>query len=157
MAREIAHDNAGAVNVLAITDAQIDAWFATRGVNVIWTLDALEAGTYGTGGTAIPDQWFPVATAGAQPTWPGQSTGADHAFTMAWFFYVEGSYQLLDGGSLDLGVVRDSLLDSTNDFELFVESFEGIANRGLETYQVQQQVFPAGGSAGTVAVSGYQE
>jgi hypothetical protein len=76
---------------------------------------------------------------------------------MAWFLFVEGSFQHLDGGQLNLGVVRDSLLDSTNDYETFTEVFEGIAFRGLECYQVQQQVFPAGGSAGTVATSGYQE
>lgn len=148
MLREIGHDNAGSRDVMAITDAEIDAWFKARNVNVIWTIDALEAGTYGTGGEAIPAQYFPIATAGAQPTWPGQSTGPNHPFTMAWFLFVEGSFQFLDGGRLDLGVVRDSLLDSTNDYEVFAEVFEGVAFRGLECYQIQQSVFRAGGSAG---------
>jgi hypothetical protein len=156
--REIGHDNAGSQNVLAITDEQIEGWLKARNVTAVWTLDSLEAGTYGTGGSSIPTQYFSVATAGAQPTWPSESTGADPSgFKMAWFLYVEGTFQFLDGGELDLGIVRDSLLDSTNDFEIFTETFEGVAFRGLECYQIQQLLFPAGGSAGTVATTNYGE
>ena len=156
LARETAHDNAGSVNVLSITDAQIEDWFAARNINVIWTIDGLKAGTYGTGGQAITNQFFGVlGTSGAAPQWPGQS--ANGAFILSWLLYVEGTFQFLDGGRLDLGVVRDSLLDSTNDYETFVEIFEGIAFRGLECYQVQSTIKPGGGSAGTVAVTGYAE
>lgn len=155
MARELAHDNDGR-DVMAITDAQIEAWFAIRGVKqIIWTEDALKAGTYGTGGASIPNQFFPLATAGAAPQWPGQTSNA--AFKLAWLLYVEGSYQFLDGGRLDLGVVRDSTLDATNDYETFVEPFEGLAFRGLEVYQVQSTLLPTGGSAGTVAATSYVE
>jgi hypothetical protein len=156
MAREIGHDNAGPQNALAISDAQIEEWLSVRGIsNVIWTLDGLKAGTYGTGGNAITNQVFGLATAGAAPQWPGQSGNA--AFKLAWLLYPEGTYQFLDGGRLDLGVVRDSTLDATNDYETFVETFEGVAFRGLEAYQVQSLVLPNGGSAGTVAESGYGE
>jgi hypothetical protein len=156
IAREVAHDNAGPANVLAISDAQIDAWFSTRGVNVIWTLDGLKAGTYGTGGSAITNQFFGLLGGSApEPQWPGQST--DAAFMLAWLLYPEGTYQFLDGGRLDLGVVRDSTLDATNDYETFVETFESVAMRGLEAYQVQSTILPNGGSAGTVAASGYHE
>jgi hypothetical protein len=159
LAREVAHDNAGSINVLAITDDQIDDLFKVRGVNVIWTLDGLRAGTYGTGGSAIPNQFFPIATAGQEPKWPGgqTTTTTSSTFTLAWFLYVEGTFQFLDGGRLDLGVVRDSLLDATNDYETFVEVFETIAFRGLECYQVQSLISATGGSAGTVATSGYVE
>ncbi len=54
-------------------------------------------------------------------------------------------------------MVRDSLLDATNDYETFVEVFENVAFRGVEAYQVQQLVLPNGGSAGTVAATGYHE
>lgn len=156
--REVAHDNAGSRDIMAVSDAEIESWFAVRNCNVIWTLDSLQAGTYGTGGQSIPTQYFSLATAGAQPTWPSEGTGANPTpFVMAWFLYVEGTFQFLDGGRLDLGVVRDSLLDSTNSYEIFSESFEALAMRGLEAYQIQQPLFPAGGSAGTVAVSTYGE
>jgi hypothetical protein len=156
MAREIGHDNAGMVNVLAVSDAQIDGWFAERNVNVIWTLDGLKAGTYGTGGSAITNQFFPLlGTNAPEPQWPGETS--DGSFMLSWLLYVEGSYQFLDGGRLDLGVVRDSTLDATNDYETFVETFETVAFRGLEAYQVQSTILPNGGTAGTVAVSGYHE
>jgi hypothetical protein len=76
---------------------------------------------------------------------------------LAWFLYVEGTFQFLDGGRLDIGVVRDSVLDGTNDYETFVETFEGVAYRGIEAYQVQQPLKVTGGSAGTVAASSYVE
>ena len=33
----------------------------------------------------------------------------------------------MDGGSLELGLVRDSTLNSTNDFQMFGETFENVA------------------------------
>ena len=143
------------MNVLAVTDDQIDDWFTTRGVEVIWTLDGLQAGTYGTGGHALPNQYFPIATAGAEPQWPNESS--DGSFVLGWLLFVSGTFQFLDGGRLDLGVVRDSILDATNDYETFVEPFEGIAFRGVEVYQVQSTILPTGGSAGSVAASSYHE
>ena len=63
---------------------------------------------------------------------------------------VTGTFQFLDGGRLDLGVVRDSTLDATNDHETFLELFQGIAFRGNECSQVQSTIMPNGGSAGTI-------
>ncbi len=151
MARELGHDNSGSVNVLAITDAQIEDWFSTRGINVIWTLEGLQSGTYGSGGSALANQYFAIATAGAQPQWPNQSD--DGSFVVGWLLYVEGTFQFLDGGRLDLGVVRDSLLDATNDFEEFVEVFESIAFRGVESYEVLSTIAPTGASAATSAAT----
>lgn len=156
MAREVAHDNSGPQNALAITDDQINAWFAVRGIKPIWTLDGIKAATYGTGGSAVTNQFFGLmGTNAPTPTWPGQSGSA--AFMLAWLLYPEGTYQFLDGGRLDLGVVRDSTLDATNDYETFVETFEGVAFRGLESYQVQSTILPTGGTAGTVGVGSYAE
>ena len=157
IAREIAHDNAGAVNVLSISDEQIEADLAARGItNVIWTLDGLKAATYGTGGSALSNQFFGLlGTNAPEPQWPNQSS--DGTIQLGWLLYPEGTYQFLDGGRLDLGVVRDSTLDATNDYESFVETFEGVAFRGLESYQIQSTLKPTGGSAGTVAATSYHE
>jgi hypothetical protein len=153
--REIGHDNAGPRDILAVTDEQVNDLFAKRNINVIWTIDGLPAGTYGTGGTAITSQEWSVATAGSAPQWPGQVS--NEAFQVMGLLYVEGTFQFLDGGRLDLGVVRDSLLDSTNDFEVFTEEFIGIAYRGIDAFQLQHTVMPSGGSAGTVSSSSYHE
>lgn len=153
--REVAHDNAGTRDVMGIADAIIDDWFAARGINVAWTLDGLKAGTYGTGGSALKNQFFGLAgTSATTVAWPNTTSGT---VQVGWLLYAEGSFQFLDGGRLTLGVVRDSTLDATNDYETFVETFEGIAFRGIEAYQIQSNVKPTGGSAGTVAATSYDE
>ena len=40
--------------------------------------------------------------------------------------FPEGAFLHLDGGTLDLGIVRDSTLNSTNDFQIFGEIFENV-------------------------------
>ncbi len=155
MARELAHDTDGG-DRLAVSDEVIDAWFSVRGINVVWTLDGLKAGTYGTGGSALSNQFFSLLGSSApEPQWPNQAS--DGTVQLGWLLYVEGTFQFLDGGRLDLGVVRDSTLDATNDYETFVETFEGLAFRGLEAYQVQSAIKPTGGSAGSVAATSYHE
>jgi hypothetical protein len=37
--------------------------------------------------------------------------------------FPEGTFLYIDGGTLDLGLVRDSTLNSTNDFQVFGEIF----------------------------------
>jgi hypothetical protein len=56
----------------------------------------------------------------------------------------------LDGGTLDLGLVRDSTLNSTNDYKIFLETFEGVAKVGVESLRVTTPVILAGASAATV-------
>lgn len=47
-----------------------------------------------------------------------------------WAIYPEGQFIHVDSGSLELGIVRDSTLNSTNDFQLFGETFENVAMLG---------------------------
>jgi hypothetical protein len=56
--------------------------------------------------------------------------------TIDWYIYPEGSFLYLDGGVLELGLVRDSVLNSTNDFQIFGESFENVAFVGVESLRV---------------------
>jgi hypothetical protein len=46
----------------------------------------------------------------------------------------------LDGGTLDLGVIRDSTLVGTNDYKMFVETFENVALVGVESLQVTSTI-----------------
>ena len=46
----------------------------------------------------------------------------------------------LDGGTLDLGVIRDSTLVGTNDYTMFVETFENVALVGVESLQVTSTI-----------------
>jgi hypothetical protein len=44
-----------------------------------------------------------------------------------WFIFPEGAWLFLDGGQLDLGIIRDSTLSATNKFQTFFESWEAVA------------------------------
>jgi hypothetical protein len=57
-----------------------------------------------------------------------------------WYMFPEGSFVYLDGGTLDLGVVRDSTLNATNDFSIFAEGFENVAFLGVESLKVTSPV-----------------
>jgi hypothetical protein len=82
------------------------------GISVTYYLDAV------TGGTA---QSFADESAGALDDYPDD---------IQWAIYPEGQFIHVDSGSLELGIVRDSTLNSTNDFQLFGETFENVAMLG---------------------------
>jgi len=148
IAREQAHSNNADVNVWEISDEQIDAIFAQRRVNVIWHLDGQKEPT----SKNYESQYFGVPAEGKKldELLPKLAGGAKKA--LVWYFFPEGAIQFLDAGRLDLGVVRDTTLDATNDFELFIETFESIANRGVSKgcWQILSSVEATGGSAATV-------
>jgi hypothetical protein len=141
LAREIGHAQNDYFNALAVTDDDIMTILRARGVNPIFHLDG-QAST-----AKFPNQYFTAPAAEAEY----------HKFPtkMVWYMFPEGSFQFLDGGRLDLGVVRDSTLDATNDFETFIETFEGIAWRGFKNGALQfvTELCPSGGSTGTVTAA----
>jgi hypothetical protein len=71
-----------------------------------------------------------------------QSAGAllPYPSTVKWFMFPEGSFLYLDGGTLELGLVRDSVLNSTNEFQIFGEFFENVAFIGVESLAVTSTV-----------------
>jgi hypothetical protein len=73
-------------------------------------------------------------------------------FPVTWYLFPEGSFLFIDGGVLELGLVRDSVLNSTNDFEIFGESFENVAFIGVESLAVTSFVADIGLTAGTSIV-----
>jgi hypothetical protein len=54
--------------------------------------------------------------------------------------FAEGTFLFLDGGTLDIGVIRDSTLVGTNDYKMFVETFEGVAKVGVESIKVTSTI-----------------
>jgi hypothetical protein len=71
-----------------------------------------------------------------------------------WYLFSEGTFVFLDGGTLDLGLVRDSTLNGTNDYKIFLETFEGVAKVGVESLRVKSTLKIKGASSATVAVAG---
>lgn len=112
---------------LALADAAINAWFASRNISVTWTPDL---GVIGQQASATPLAEVDPST--------------------EWALYPEGSFLFLDGGRLDLGVVRDSTLNGTNDFQTFAETFEGLHFVGTEALWLTIDVCPSGAVNGTL-------
>ncbi len=102
--------------------AEIEGYIASRGINMTWNIDD-----------------FTTA----------QSSGAMNEFgdTFVWYIFAEGTFLFLDGGTLDLGVIRDSTLVGTNDYKMFVETFEGVAKVGLESLKVTSTINVNGAAA----------
>jgi hypothetical protein len=95
-----------------VAEAQISAILRNAGIEPTYYLDPV------TGGTS---QAFADESAGALDDFPDVAQ---------WALYVEGEFLHLDGGVLELGIVRDSTLNSTNDFQVFGETFENVARIG---------------------------
>lgn len=74
----------------------------------------------------------------------GRSTLAQFPTTVYSYLFAEGSFLHLDGGTLDLGLVRDSTLNSTNQFRMFTENFENVALVGPESLEVVMTLNPDG-------------
>lgn len=108
-----------------VARSRIEAILGAAGVNVTFYLDGE------TGASQV---------AGAQAA----GTLNDFATTVVWYLYLDGTWLYLDRGRLDIGVIRDSTLVSTNDYQVFYETFEGIAKIGAESLKVTSTVCPDG-------------
>jgi len=100
--------------------SEIDAYIAARGINATFALDSSSGASY-----------FAAQSSGAMNEFPD---------TFVWYLFAEGSFLFLDGGTLDLGVIRDSTLVGTNDYKMFVETFENVALVGVESLQVTSTI-----------------
>jgi hypothetical protein len=119
IAADLARMHAGdGLDRFLVNDAQVRAMFDARDVNVSFYQDTATGG-----GTT--NMLFNPPQAGADlPNFP---PGAGTANTKVVFYlFPEGTFSRADGGTLDLGIVRDSTLNNTNDFRYFAESWEAI-------------------------------
>lgn len=141
MLLQIAGDGQDAT--FGLTNATIDRWIAERGVNVTWALD-------GEAGQVFGDQDGAPELSGVNVT-PGTETDlVEFPDEVVWYLFPEGGFVFLDGGTLDLGIVRDSTLNSKNDYQIFVETFEGLIKRAPETFRVTTPLNIVGATTGTV-------
>lgn len=117
---------------LATSEAEIQGWFAARNINTTWFLDGEST------------QIFGAQADGAAVGWPNHVYG---------YIFPEGEWLFLDGGTLDLGMVRDSTLNATNDFEFFTETFEGAhrLNAG-PSYRLDIDICPTGKTSLPVSI-----
>jgi hypothetical protein len=129
---------------MAVANATIDGWFAARGVTPVWHLDGLAQTQIGGTANVMPQQFYDNAAAGSQvPEFPQVVDTA---------LFATGDWLYLDGGVLDLGLVRDSVLNARNRYRTFTESFEGLAFRGIESLRLGIVTGkPSGATVGTIS------
>ena len=141
---ELAHDSAGSFDPFNIDDEYIERCLNAQDLYPIWTMEGLPLNSAMAGPETTPYYVSQNFTAFSQ-------NGTLPAFPTAlvWFLWIRGGIQFIDGGRLDLGVVRDSTLDATNDYETFVETFENAANRMFTggVVGVVSDLLPTGASA----------
>jgi hypothetical protein len=115
---DIALDHSMGHNFWDISDAQALAGLRARGIEPIWHNDSV--------------------TSAGQKFDTAQSAGALNAFpsTVVSYVMAPGTFVRLDGGTLDVGLVRDSTLNGTNDLQLFMEEWIGIAQLGFESVKL---------------------
>ena len=126
--------NTGSDEAASVTQGRIESWFASRNIRIIWFRDGVGPGNPSA-------QIFPAQAAGALLGWPKQ---------VQWYMFHEGAWLILDGGTLDLGIVRDSTLNAANKYQLFFESFENVAFVGIESLRIRTTICVNGATAGTV-------
>lgn len=61
-----------------------------------------------------------------------------------WALFPPGSWLFVDSGVLELGIVRDSVLNATNSYQVFGESWESAAGIGVQSLWVTSTVCPSG-------------
>lgn len=89
---------------LAVAQAEIESFFRTRNVDPVWLREG-EAG-----------QDFAAQASGVVAAWPA---------TVKAYITAPGAWLFLDGGGLDLGMMRDTTNTATNDVQFFAETWEG--------------------------------
>jgi hypothetical protein len=133
----------GLNEVMALADAKLDSWFKARNVNITWSMEAAWGSPY-------PD-WEDSNGASAGSDWVLETT-TGFPETIEWDMFAEGTWLVLDGGTLDLGVIRDSTHVASNTYCEFSESFYNLAHVGGESVHVTSNLVPTGAASDLVAV-----
>jgi hypothetical protein len=147
-ASDLAHSHPGdGLERFAITEATVRSWLSAANIGVTFYQDSA---------AAVPGITFQQAVAQG-PTdlqnWP-PGPGATSARVIGYLF-PEGTYARADAGSLDLGIVRDSTLNATNDFEVFSESWEAVIPKVIESLKLTMTLCDTGAGASDVSSAGY--
>lgn len=101
------------------SDAEVNSWFTAANLNV-----------------SFINHWQRIDATPPATAWPA---------TVQFLIGYPGSYVRFDGGELNLGVVRDSTLNETNDFTaVWFENFYCIGRRGPQSRIVTVAVDPDG-------------
>jgi hypothetical protein len=117
---------------LSLGRSEIDGYLANLNVDVVTSLDNTTPGTIANSLNAYQ---------------AGSAALNEFPDTFKWFLFSEGTFLFLDGGTLDLGIIRDSTLTGTNDYKMFIETFEAVAKVGIESLAITSTININGAAA----------
>lgn len=109
---------------LATADSTIESFFSARNLRTGWFIDQ----------QIIANQ----IDEGNVSNFPAEVVS---------YMFETGHHVVLDGGEIRQGVFRDSALNQENDAETFMESFEGLASRGVVSFALHSDICISGVTA----------
>ena len=123
---DMVNDHALGMNFLNAGEAEVTAWLASNNLDVVWYYDSA---------TGAGQSFNDVQAAATQNLFPA---------TVVAYLFAPGTYVRLDGGTLDVGIVRDSILNGTNDLQIFSEQWVQVCEVGLESIRLEMELCPTG-------------
>lgn len=123
---DMVNDHALGLNFINAGESEVTAWLASNNLDVVWYYDS--------------------ASGAGQAFNGAQGAGAINAFptSVVGYMFAPGTYVRLDGGTLDVGIVRDSILNGTNDLQIFSEQWVQVCQVGLESLRLEITLCPDG-------------
>ncbi len=115
-----------------LSDAQIDTLIRGRNFEPCWLLDGETGQGFNQQGDAPLQGWPSIVKTKVAPA---------------------GTWLHLDGGELNLGVMRDTTTTATNDVKFFAETMEAVHFHGVEAWNVDFDICPDGSVSGTVDIN----
>jgi hypothetical protein len=115
---------------LSVSESEINGYLAASNVDIVPVLDNTSS-----------------SLAGSLNMFQDAAALNEFPDSFRWFLFAEGTFLFLDGGTLDLGIIRDSTLVGTNDYKMFVETFEGLAKVGIESLAITSTISINGAAA----------
>lgn len=123
---DLVNDHSMGLGFLEAGEAEVAAWLASMNIDVTWYYDG--------------------ATGAGQEFSDAQSAGALNEFptSVVSYLFAPGTFARLDAGTLDVGIVRDSTLNGTNDLQIFAEQWVQVVKLGLESIRLEITLCPDG-------------
>jgi hypothetical protein len=115
---------------LSVSESEINGYLANSNVDIVPVMDNTSS-----------------TLAGSLNMFQDAAALNEFPDSFRWFLFAEGTFLFLDGGTLDLGIIRDSTLVGTNDYKMFVETFEGLAKVGIESLAITSTISINGAAA----------
>ncbi len=147
----------GGGDAWSLSDDELNTWFSDRHILPFFYWDGPSDisqlfATVGSG--AINTGGVNNATPVAVPDYPGQGATTSFRTKVVSFMWAEGTWLNLTTGELNIGLVRDSILNSQNRFRNFEEIWETPAFVGLQSLRCVHTVASDGtyGAAASITL-----